>query len=185
MRSPISVQVSGAPGISAWIPLDYEQRPFDVALMASLDAAASGVTYKVEFTPDNPNQTRANTNNVVSLTRTTTVATLTFAKPHNLVVGDSVVVFNSGDPNLDGTFQVASVTSPTALTYTVSNTGLTAQAGYARAIPLRVYPHDTMTGLSAKADGNFAFPCWACRLNVTGLSAGVVTLSVLQGHARG
>lgn len=185
MRSPISVSVSGAPGISPWVVLDYLQRPFNVALMASLSAAASGVTYKVEYTPDNPNQSRANTNNVVSLSRTTTVATLTFTNPHNLVIADSVVVFGSGDPNLDGTYQVASVTSPTALTYTVANTGAATGLNSAHAIPLRVFPHDYMVALTAKADGNFAFPVWACRLNVTGLSAGVVTLSILQGHARG
>jgi hypothetical protein len=187
MRSPISVQVSGAPGISPWLLLDYLQRPFNVALMASLSAAAAGVGYRVEYTPDNPNQTRANTNNVVSLTRATTVATLTFTNPHNLVVGDSVVVFGSGDPNLEGngSVTVASVVSPTVLTYTVANTGLAVASSYTRAIPLRVFPHDFMVALTAKADGNIAFPCWAVRLNVTGLSAGVVTLSVLQGHARG
>lgn len=185
MRSPISVQVSGAPGISPWIVLDYQQRPFNVALMASLDAAASGATFKVEYTPDNPNQTRANTNNVVSLSRTTTTATLTFTNPHNLVAGDSVKVYNSGDANLDGDRAVVSVTSPTVLTYTVANTGAATGAGFTKAIPLRVFPHDFMVALSAKADGNFAFPCWACRLNVSALAAGVVTLTVEQGHARG
>lgn len=185
MRSPISVKVSGAPGISPWIVLDYLQRPFNVALMAALDAAAAGVTYKVEYTPDNPNQTNANTNNVVSLTRSGTTATMTFAKAHNLVVGDSVKVFNSGDANFDGDQAVASVTSPTVLTYTVANTGAAAGNGYQRGIPLRVFPHDYMVGLTVKADGNFAFPCWACRLNVSALSAGSVTLEALQGHARG
>lgn len=184
MRSPVSVTVSGV-GISNWIVLDYLQRPFDVALMASLSEDAAGVTYTVEFTPDNPNQTKANTNPVVAYARAGTTATLTFAKPHDLSAGDSVRVFNSGDPNLDGNMQVVTAPSPTQVTFAVANTGATVGSVYSAGIPLRVFPHDYMAALSARADGNFAFPCWACRLNVGASTGGSVKLSVLQGHARG
>src|SRR6267378_2440928 len=109
MRSPIKQTVTptvagGAAG--PWIPLDYLQRPFNVALMVSLSQDASGITYSVEYTPDNPNSSKNTANPVASLTRSTTTATLTFANPHGLVTGDAVVVYNSGDANLDGTYTV-------------------------------------------------------------------------------
>ena len=182
MRSPIKVTVAGGAGISPWIPLDYLQRPFNVALFVSLSATSDG-TDTVEYTPDTPNSTKGNT--VASLTRSGTVATLTMTQAHGLNVGDSVLTFNTGDANLDGTHQVASVTSPTALTYTVANTGLTAQAGYAQAVLMRVFPHSFLAAQTARGAGNFAFPCWAVRLNVTAGTTGNVTLEVIQGHARG
>lgn len=182
MRSPIKVTVSGGAGISPWIPLDYLQRPFNVSLFAIL-SNTSDANYTVEYTPDNPNSAKGNT--VASLTRSTTVATLTMSSPHEAKVGDSVITVNTGDPNLDGVHQVASIVSATVLTYTVANTGLTAQAGYAQAIICRVFPHAFMAAQTSRQSGNFAFPCWAVRLNVNTATTGDVTLEVIQGYARG
>jgi protein involved in polysaccharide export with SLBB domain len=159
MKSPVSVTQAAA-GASAWIPLDWQQRPFNVALLASLSFDGN-LTYKVEYTPDNPQKVTP-----CYITRSGTTATMTLAANHGLNVGDSVTVINSGDPNLNGTFPVASVPS-------------------AGAVLMRVFPHDYMVGLTAKADGNFAFPIMACRVNVTAYTAGSVTLEIIQGHARG
>lgn len=178
MRSPLSVTQSAA-GASPWLVLDYLQRPFNVGLFASLSFDGN-LTYQVQHTPDNPNKFKG-----VTLSRTTTVATATFAAAHGLNVGDSIVVQGSGDANLDGTFAVASVVDATHLTYTVANTGLAADTGHAKACLMRVFPHAYLTALTAKADGNYAFPVWATRVNVTAYTAGSVTLEVVQGYARG
>jgi hypothetical protein len=186
MRSPIKQTVTptaagGAAG--PWIPLDYLQRPFNVGLFVSLSEDASGITYTVEHSPDNPNNIKGNT--VASLSRTTTVATLTMSLAHGLVTGDSVTIYNSGDANLDGTYAVASTPTATSLTYTVANTGATAGSPYTQAVLMRVFPHDFMAGLTARADGNYAFPVMASRLHITAWTAGSATLELTQGYARG
>jgi len=187
MRSPVKAQVSGAPGITPWIVLDYTQRPFDVGLFASLsEDASAAATYSLEYTPDNPNQTKGTRNPVVSLTRTTTVATLTWANPHGLTTGDAAKVYNSGDPNLDGDVQVASTPSANSITYTVANTGLTTQTGYAEAIALRVFALPTaLTAATTRQSAALTTPAWAVRLHVTALTAGSVLLEVVQGYGRG
>ena len=45
------------------------------------------------------------------------------------------------------------------------------------------FPHPTMEDLVANADGNYAFPPTACRLNVTISSGGDVRLNVIQAGA--
>lgn len=188
MRSPIKQVVTptvAGGAFGPWLPLDYQQRPFNVALMVSLSEDAAGITYSVEYTPDNPNSSRATQNPVASLTRAAAVATLTFAQPHGLLAGDSVQVINSGDPNLDGQQAVASAPTPTSLTYAVANTGATVGSPNMSAVGTRVFPHATLVALTARASGNFAFPCMACRLHVTAWTAGSATLEVIQGYGRG
>lgn len=186
MRSPIKTSLI-AVGISPWLVLDYTQRPFDVGLFASLSEDASGAaTYSLEYTPDNPNQGKTTRNPVVSLTRTTTTATLTWANPHNLVTGDAAKVYNSGDPNLDGDVAVASTPSPTSITYTVANTGAVAGGGYTEAIALRVFAlAAALTAATTRQSANLTTPAWGVRLHVTALTTGSITLEVVQGHARG
>lgn len=187
MRSPVKVQVlGGAPGISPWIVLDYTQRPFNVGLFATPSEDAATQTYSVQYTPDNPNQGKTTRNPVVSLTRTTVTATLTWLNDHGLTTGDAAKVYNSGDPNLDGDVQVASTPSTKSITYTVANTGLTVQSGYAEAIPLRVYAlAAALTAATTRQSAALTTPAWAVRLNVTALTAGSVALEVVQGPGRG
>lgn len=187
MRSPVKQTIAGAPGISPWLVLDYLARPFNVGLFASLSEDASvAATYSIEYTPDNPNQTKGTRNNVVSLTRAGTVATLTWANAHGLVTGDAAKVYNSGDANLDGDVQVASTPSPTSITYTVANTGATVGSAYTEAIGLRVFALPAaLTAATTRQSADLVTPCWAVRLHVTALSAGSITLEAVQGHARG
>jgi hypothetical protein len=178
MRSPVSV-TQGAAGASAWIPLDIQQRPFVVALAASLDYLGN-LTYTVQYSPDSPWRTQ-----YVTISITGTTATMTFPAAHGLVVGDSVTVLNSGDTHIDGVYAVASVPSATTLTYTVSGTTLTNALPPCQCVPMRAFNLSGMTGLTARADGNFNAPVAAVRINVTAYTAGKVTLEVSQGHARG
>lgn len=179
MRSPVNTSQAGSTGASPWVPLDMQQRPFNVALVASLSFDGN-LTYSVQYTPDSPYRT---TQCYITISGTT--ATVTFAAAHNLVVGDSITVLNSGDSAIDGVHPVASVPSATTLTYTVGTTTLTKALPPARALLQRVFSHDYMVNLTARADGNFQSPCWAVRVNVTAWTAGGVTLSVTQGHSRG
>lgn len=186
MRSPVKVSLT-AVGVSPWVPLDYVARPFNVGLFASLsEDASAAATYSLEYTPDNPNPSRGTRNPFVSLTRSGTTATLTWANPHNLVTGDAAKVYNSGDPNLDGDVSVASTPSATSITYAVANTGATAGSVYTEAIALRVFALPAaVTAATTRQSLDLTTPCWAVRLHVTALTAGSITLEVVQGLARG
>lgn len=186
---PIKVTVTptlAGGAASPWIPLEYAARTFNVGLFASLSEDATGITYSVEYSPDNPNPSRATANPVASLSRTTTVATLTFAQAHGLVAGDAVNVWNSGDPNLDGSQAVASTPSPTSLTYTVANTGAAAGSPYTQAAPMRVFAvQANLTAATTRQSGALATPCFAVRLHITAWTAGSATLEIVQGLGRG
>lgn len=181
MRSPISAQLA-ATGNSAWLVLDYLQRPFSVGIDVSADAAAVTATfaYTVQWTPDNPNHIKR----IVSLLRSGTVATLVTSTPHGLSVGDAIVAVATGDPNLDGPHDVASVVDASTLTYTVANTGLTKAGPDPKVVTLRVFADPNMTAKTARAYEGVTTPMMAVRLNGT-LTAGVLTISAVQGYGRG
>lgn len=50
--------------------------------------------------------------------------------------------------------------------------------------PTRIFNHETLVGQTANADGNYAFPVAAIRIDVTA-STGSVTLDVIQSGIRG
>jgi hypothetical protein len=182
MRSPIRVSLA-AIGVTPWIPLDYLAYFFNVGLYGSVSEDANAITYSIEATPDNPNYIKGN--NVVSLTRSTTTATVTMANPHGLVTGDSAVIYNSGDPNLDGS-QIITVTGLTTFTYTVANTGATVGTAYTQAVLCRVFALAAgLTSQTGRANGVITEPCMAVRLHVTALTGGTAFLEVIQGLARG
>lgn len=169
--------ILGAAGNSPWIVLDRLAVAFAVALRAVLTSGAV-LTYRVQHTQDSPSQAFRR----VSIARTTTVATVTDIA-HGLSVGDSVVVAATGSTNLDKAdgADVASVVDADSYTYTVSNTGATADGGHAKVKSFRVAPHATMVDLTASADANYAFPVQACRLRVSAYTSGKVDLTVVQG----
>jgi hypothetical protein len=186
MRSPIKATITGAPGVSPWLPVDYVQTNFNLGLFASLsEDASAAATYSVEYTPDNPNQGKTTRNNLLSLIRVAAVATIVFANPHGLLANDAVKVFNSGDPNLDGDQTVVSTPTPTSLTYAVGNTGALIGTPYTEAIALRVFPlQAALTAATTRQSASLTTPCMAVRLHVTALTAGSITLEVVQGLAR-
>ena len=49
--------------------------------------------------------------------------------------------------------------------------------------PTRIFNHDTLAGVSASADGNYAFPVAAIRIDVTA-SSGDVTFEFMQAGVR-
>ena len=114
------------------------------------------------------------------------MATVHTLLPHGLSAGDDIIAINTGDPNLDGEYTVASVPDANHLTYAVANTGALKGSGNEKFAFNRVY---TWSGLSAvaagRADGNLTLPCRAVRLAITAAGAGTWRLSVTLGHGRG
>jgi hypothetical protein len=173
---PTSVTLTAA-GISKWIPVNEIQIAFGIGLGVTISNGAN-LTYSVQHTFDDPN---ADFRQVV-LSRTTTTATIT-DNGHNLVSGDCVIVSGSGDANLDGTYTIT-VVDANSYTYTVANTGAASGSMYTNVRTFRVFTHATLVGLSARTDGNYAFPIQAVRLNITSYTSGNATLTVLQGMGR-
>jgi hypothetical protein len=173
-----------AAGNSKWCPLDYYHNPSSVSLLFSPNADGVGITAKVQYTHDDPQFMRP----VTSLTRAGTVATI-IDPDHGLSSGDCLMVFNSMDPNLDtigGVGTDVTVVDKDTYTYAVANTGiLVANPAFVRVVTLRVDDHPLMTGMTARTDGNFAFPVRAVRLRSTAYTSGGASLTVTQGVGRG
>jgi hypothetical protein len=165
-----------AAGFSSWIQLDRLQYDFKVAL-AVMPSSGAVLTYTVQHTFDDIHDTTQ----LFSIARVTTTATVTKIG-HGLSVGDWISVYNAGTP-FDGEYSVASVTSADVFTYTVANTGAASLSlGYGNINTARVFPHSALASLTARADGNYAFPCFATRLLVSAYTSGTVDLTVIEGH---
>lgn len=178
---PVTVRVASVT-FSPWIPVDRLQKNFNVGLSVSVSSGAT-LTYSVQHCFDliylNPNPS-----NFVKITRTTTSANVLKVN-HGLSVGDWVKIWNSGSSNLDWAEKgaaVATVVDADNFTYTVSNTGATADTGFATLQSARVFNHITMDGVvDASMDGNYISPVMAVRLNVSAWTDGFADLQVLQG----
>ena len=192
---PIRITMT-ATGNSQWIPLDYLQNAFAVALAIIPWSTVTGTpSYTAQHTFDDLGAPRLNSD-LVNISRTTTTATVTDTGPdglgHGLSNGDNVILWGTGSTNLDSPKTAVAnesgdlgwditVTGNTTYTYTVSNTGPTVAQGYVRR--LRVFNNDDtrLVTASARVDGNYAFPPRACRLKVTTQAAGAVDFLILQG----
>lgn len=170
---PVRVRLSAA-GFSPWVMIDRLQTDFSVGL-GVLFSSGANLTCSVQHTFDD-----LHTANPCSITRSGTAATLKLVN-HGLSVSDWIQVVSSGSTNLDGAYAVASVVDADNITYTVVNTGATADTGSAIVHIGRVLPHLTLAGITASADGDYTAPIQACRLIVTSYTGGFVDLNVLQG----
>lgn len=170
---PITVRKSAA-GFTPWIPLDRLARDFQVGLAVKLSSGAN-LTYSVQHTLDDLHESTSS----FSISRVAVTATVTKVN-HGLSVGDWIQVINAGTP-FDGEYSVATVPSVDTFTYTVANTGATSVAHGAATIHTgRVFSHSVLFTKTASQDGNYAFPPWACRLNISAFVGGFADLTVLQ-----
>jgi len=124
---------------------------------------------------------------VTSLTSSSNIATVTTRFAHNVAVGCTIVVTNVDQGTYNGTFTVASVPTPTTLTYVM---GAVPSAATATGFPIRVSVtnwygssnrvgfFDQQNGLFFEYDGQTLFAVW--RNSVTQLSG---TVSVTQGSS--
>lgn len=157
-----------AAGNSPWIPINRYVSAFGVAL-GLIFSSNKNLTAEVQYTLD------PLVDQLATVTRSTTTATAILPN-HGLSVGDSVVA--KGPAPFAGTYAVAAVTDQDTFTFTVANSGST--GAQVQLIPLRVQVHADLTGKTADAVGNFAFPPTACRLTVTPYTAGYVDLDVVS-----
>ena len=168
-----------ANGFSNWIMLDYHITGFGVGL-GTMPSSNSNITYNVEHTFDDITATQP-----CSVTRSGTTATLNSPVNHGLAVSDWISVQGTGSSNLDGQFAVAGVTDQNNITYTVANSGATASSGGCRYGSARIFQHAYLTALvslngSNRGNGNYTFPPFASRINITTYTAGYVDLNVIQ-----
>lgn len=172
-QRPQKVRVSSA-SFSDWILINRMTTSFGVGLGVSLEDGAT-LTYTVQHTFDDLYaRTQA-----FSVSRTTTTVTVTKAN-HGLAVGDWVKITNAPAP-FSGEFAVAAVTDVNNFTYTVADAGATSlAAGVGYIQTARVFPHETLASLAVSADGNYAFPPRASRLNVSAYTDGYAELTVIQ-----
>lgn len=170
MRS-ISTTV-GSAAASSWIPCNLHASTFQIGLGVTLTSTVN-LTYSVQHSFDNPDA-----NLPCYITRSTTTATLTLVD-HGLTTSDSIIVKGAGAP-LDGTYAVASVSSADVITYTVSNSGVTISGSQATVAPMRTFNHSILASKTTAADGNYAFPVAAIRLNVSSYTSGKATLTFIQ-----
>lgn len=184
MKSPVRVLLS-ALGNSPWIPLDYIQTPFGVTLACMPSSDWNG-TYSVQYTYDAMDDQE---DTLVSIARTTTSAAVVWPN-HDMVTGDSVITYATGDANLDSA-KDASRGNPIAqditavdasnFTYVVANSGAAAGGVNSKAKRLRVFTHAVLVAQTGRLDSNFNLPCQAVRLKVTAYVAGRLTMIVTQG----
>lgn len=166
----------------AVLPLDPHETYFADAVAAYCSSDVSGITSKVDATISDVG------NNIpVSYSQTTTSITVTFTVPHKLGSAvDYCVISGTGIVGVDGTWQVASITSPTVLVLT-STTSQT-KSGLAVATPLRFYQNIIATNTAATITlptysavlPLYLIPYSALILNVTAWTAGTAYVEARQ-----
>lgn len=171
-----SIVKGTATGPSQWVPVDDSAMSFGIGFLVDVQGGSS-LTYKVQMGFCDRENDRQDTDNQ---SRAATVNTITWGNPHGLQVGDSIVCQGAGAP-FDGTFDVATVASPTVITTTVANSGPTAPAGGARIWKIHVTDHPIVTGQTTSQAGNVAFPCSMIRANLTVWVSGQITMTINQG----
>jgi hypothetical protein len=179
---PAYVFLSAA-GNTKWILHDTWQTPPAITLAGYVSNGAT-LTWAVQYTCDDlslePHQVLCSQSGTTTLTITDTGPQYWgTGNPggHGLLTGDYVSLQNTGY-GVDGEYTVT-VTSATQ--YTVTTVASPTFTGYAQAIVARVFTHATLTGQSARATGNYAFPVTASRLQITAFTSGTAFLEVLQG----
>jgi len=170
MRSTTTVSTSG--GSSRWVTIDSMQPPFGVGLGVSIGYGAVSPVYTVQHTFD-PTDGPARQVSIACAASTTVTVTDT---AHGLATGDSVTITGTGNSAIDGSFDVT-VTSANAYTYTTTSTTYN---GMANCASFRVYPHAVLVNQNSRADGNYAFPVYACRVKLVS-GTGTIAMTVIQG----
>ena len=93
---------------------------------------------------------------VTSITGTGTTATVTTRYAHNMTVGSRIQVQGANQGIYNGTFTVATVTSPTVFTYTTVNSiSVTPATGLIRISPLSWYGSSNRVGMFDQQNGFF------------------------------
>ena len=188
--------MAAAGSATPWIKHDIYQDPFNVTLSVFFDSVLAG-TLAVQFVADDQSQTSERPVQVVQTASTT--ATITDYGPqnvngglanagwpgnfgHGLLTGDIVFLVGTG-VGIDSALQGYPVTVTGVNAYTIT-TGISQTVNVGgRVTSMRVLTHGTLTGLTARAAGNYGFPVWASRLIATAVTTpGKAYLVSTQGR---
>lgn len=180
-----------AVGTSSWVPINVQPYSFGVGLGVAPWSTATGLTYTVQHSFDPPIQRPVSLVQTASTTVTVTDTGLD-GLGHGLTTGDSVIIKGSGSAVTDSPVSASSpntgagdvgwtvtVVNNTSYTYTAGSSQ-TYASNNAQLTSFRVWPHATLAAVSARLDGNYAFPPRMVRLNVTAITGGAVDLLVSQ-----
>lgn len=176
MPRPLTVTLAAA-GFSPWMGANWRAMNgvFAIGLGVKLSSGAS-LTYSIQHTFDEiytPTK-------LWSAARVGTTATVTKVG-HKLSVNDWIRIDPPALPPFVGEFPVASIVDADNFTFTVANSGATAVIfGSADIHTARVFEHQTVTGFTASAFDNYAFPPRAFRLAVTTYASGSAELTAIQ-----
>ena len=168
-----------AAGFSNWVVLDFHVSGYGVGLGITPSSNAN-LTYNIEHTFDDLN-TPVNACKT-SVPNGSGTVTLTYNN-HGLSVGDYIAVSGSGSTVMDGGYSVASVVDQNNITYTGTGTntsGATLNGVAPGFVFGRIFQHAVLTAQTTRKDGNYAFPPYATRINVTAFVAGYVDYTVIQ-----
>lgn len=182
--------------VSPWLKHDYYQDPFDVSLGVYFGSGLAA-TLAVQFILDDMSQA---SKRQVLLSQALTVITIQDSGPqiltsgttpagavstalaapgHGLAANDFLQLMESGQ--FDGGWNITAVASAQQYTLT-SLLSQTVAAQLVSAVSGRVQTHATLTGLVARANGNYIAPVFASRLICTAFtSGGVGYLTAIQG----
>jgi hypothetical protein len=183
-----------AAGYTQWVPIAYNENWFG-ATIACIPSEDSNLIYAVQLTFDYDNADYRKLYSPVSISRSGTTATVTWAGPqglgHGLTTGDSVIIKGSGSTVLDSPgaafgpgdlgWQVASTPSNKTFTYVVTNSGATADTGATTIAPMRVFNHATLVNQTSRQADTINYPARAVRLYISSYTAGYCDMTVLQG----
>jgi hypothetical protein len=189
--------VAGTASVSPWIKHDTGQSPFDVTLSVFFDSVLNA-TLAVQYVADDQSQTSERL--VQGVQSASTTATITDYGPetingapsnqawggpfgHGLLTGDLVFLQGSQVGVDSGNQSGYPVTVTGVNTYTVVTPVNQTSVFQARVTSARVFTHPSLTGLVARATGNYAYPVWMSRLICTAFTgAGKAFLVASQGR---
>jgi hypothetical protein len=108
---------------------------------------------------------------------------------HNLTVGATIQVAGCNQGYFNGTYAVASVTSPTVFTYTIGTSNSVTATGQLRVTPLSWYGANSRIGMTDQQNGMFfefdGTTLYAVLRNSTNQISGTVTATVGSGTITG
>lgn len=193
----VAAAITAVGSVTPWLKHDYLQTPFNLSLSVYFDSALAA-TLAVQYVADDQSNTAERP--VMLAQAASTTATITDYGPqdinggpsnalwggpfgHGLLTGD--VIFLAGTQcGVDSLPQIGytvTVTSPT--TYTVvTPVNQTVSGIQARVTSARVFTHQALQALAARANSNIAYPAWMSRIICTAFTTpGKAFLVALQG----
>lgn len=183
----VAAAISAVGSVTPWIKHDYYQTPFNVDLAVYFDSVLSA-TLAVQVVADDQSQTSERLVTVSQAASTT--ATITDNGPplpggpygHGLLSGDIAFLVGS-QVGIDSPLTGYVVTVTGVNTYTVvTPVNQTISGVIARVTSARVFTHQVLQALVARAQSNLAYSTWMSRIICTAFTTpGKAYLVALQG----